>query len=759
MDSNSEFAPSHGASIDCSSWKEPDGDVLGRHSDDDNDIRLLNCPDVGGGESSAQSIAESEVDDFKFLFSEYHPTRTMQPLRIPAGQSWPQKQSEGEGWPKEVPFAFPYEDLSTARSIRLLRLQPGAGKDPIVCSLFEVNLDDAPTFAALSYVWGYQYTHANIQVNDQDFRVTENLFSALRRVRLADEEEVLWVDAICIDQGNAIERSSQVKIMRDIYQTAVAVLIWLGPDDERDDLAMSTVQELAGALISSDDLSFTVADHASVKELARSVDFSKLSHIKDDCWKALYNFYELPYFCRTWIIQEIQAGTGCLAMCGQHTVCWQAIELAAFIALQAPEDVLRHITTDRGLANVTYIRALAVPETTLLKRLEQTRGFFATESRDKVFAFLRAEDSVVVDYNTSVRDVFIQSATQMLNEDGLDCLSYALSATWYRDHERSIPSWVPTFSKPFIVPLSRFPNLSAGGSLPDHHYHAAEGVLGLKAVRIDRICTVFPPMSWGTFPLQQNTANWPSELTRGPDHVPTFVDRMWHLYANEKGVYRAQHASSSSRQQTVRQAFAATITAGIGRWGLPRDISGHEAAFQEFSTRLFAMADSFEHRLSHDHFDEDMSQMSLAEDWIGDEIENIMASGGNNIDDNKVNGSIEEEQPIWRRFQRAVQSACNSRCFFETKNEHLGLGPTTITSIRGTSWDEKKAKLPEVQLKDDEEVYEVWIPLGGKTPFVLQPRKQEAGGGYWFCGECYVHGVMEGEALSRSDAIEDIRIW
>jgi hypothetical protein len=36
------------------------------------------------------------------------------------------------------------------------------------------------------------------------------------------------------------------------------------------------------------------------------------------------------------------------------------------------------------------------------------------------------------------------------------------------------------------------------------------------------------------------------------------------------------------------------------------------------------------------------------------------------------------------------------------------------------------------------------VPLGGEVPLVLRPRDD---GGYYFVAECYVHGIMDGEAL------------
>jgi hypothetical protein len=45
-----------------------------------------------------------------------------------------------------------YTALPSAKSIRLLKLQPGCDNDPVICRLEVVSLDTAPTYEALSYV-------------------------------------------------------------------------------------------------------------------------------------------------------------------------------------------------------------------------------------------------------------------------------------------------------------------------------------------------------------------------------------------------------------------------------------------------------------------------------------------------------------------------------------------------------------------------------------------------------------------------------
>lgn len=67
---------------------------------------------------------------------------------------------------------------------------------------------------------------------------------ALKDLRQEEKDQVLWVDAICIDQKNDTERSAQVALMGRSYSETSHLLIWLGPVSKEDssDLAM----ELAG---------------------------------------------------------------------------------------------------------------------------------------------------------------------------------------------------------------------------------------------------------------------------------------------------------------------------------------------------------------------------------------------------------------------------------------------------------------------------------------------------------------------------------
>jgi len=138
--------------------------------------------------------------------------------------------------------AFQHCRLSYARSIRLLTLLPSSSLTAALeITLTEASLDSIVSpggngFEALSYVWGSPVGTVPISCDGQQLLVTPNCESALRHLRLAGQDRVLWVDAICIDQGRSAEsvkeRNIQVALMGEIYQKAARTLCWLGPGND-----------------------------------------------------------------------------------------------------------------------------------------------------------------------------------------------------------------------------------------------------------------------------------------------------------------------------------------------------------------------------------------------------------------------------------------------------------------------------------------------------------------------------------------------
>jgi hypothetical protein len=89
-------------------------------------------------------------------------------------------------------------------------------------------LDGDDVYEALSYVWGEGHPQKDVDIAGQRITITDNLYSALQRLRHPVKKRTVWVDQLCIDQSDNSERSSQVAMMRDIYRKCSCCIIWLG---------------------------------------------------------------------------------------------------------------------------------------------------------------------------------------------------------------------------------------------------------------------------------------------------------------------------------------------------------------------------------------------------------------------------------------------------------------------------------------------------------------------------------------------------
>lgn len=142
---------------------------------------------------------------------------------------------------------FPYRALNAVEEeIRLILLHPSQDPtSPICCNLATVSLNQKPQYEALSYTWGSAKFPKHITLDKHDFSVTENLKDALLALRETNRPRYLWVDSICINQVDNVEKAQEVPRILQIYTGASHVLVWLGPASNDSGLAMDHLEELA----------------------------------------------------------------------------------------------------------------------------------------------------------------------------------------------------------------------------------------------------------------------------------------------------------------------------------------------------------------------------------------------------------------------------------------------------------------------------------------------------------------------------------
>jgi hypothetical protein len=136
---------------------------------------------------------------------------------------------------EEPPSSNLYNDLQDGE-IRLFELDINTAGN-VVGRLKIVETSSSPLFYALSYVCGSDASSEDITINNRAVPVRPNLFAALKELRSYFEGEriakvAIWIDAICIDQGNAEEKSKQIRRMHSVFAGAAEVLVWLGAVDD-----------------------------------------------------------------------------------------------------------------------------------------------------------------------------------------------------------------------------------------------------------------------------------------------------------------------------------------------------------------------------------------------------------------------------------------------------------------------------------------------------------------------------------------------
>ena len=135
----------------------------------------------------------------------------------------------------ESGLGFPFQGLNRdTNEIRLFKLQPGYRDDPICGSLQTFQIYESPRFRAFSYEWLKDKARYKIFLDDGVIKIRLNLLMFLENYRAnmdtEDSVEYLWIDTICIDQEDVLERNHQVQLMSWIFSNAEEVVAWLGPD-------------------------------------------------------------------------------------------------------------------------------------------------------------------------------------------------------------------------------------------------------------------------------------------------------------------------------------------------------------------------------------------------------------------------------------------------------------------------------------------------------------------------------------------------
>lgn len=617
-----------------------------------------------------------------------------------------------------------YQSIGS-NAIRLLSIKAALADEQIECALITVdNLDEAPPFEAVSYVWGQELSPVPVFCNGAQKLVTRNLEDALRYLRplpnwnsvpvwspqnplhssrhvwrdfarnryeqhenATSLQRLVWIDALCINQDEMAERASQVKLMGRIYQKAADVKIWLGnaaPD-------MPTVLALIAQALRN-----VGEQQEHILELRPSYDkeYKNVVHglprPSAAAWDVFRTFFSNPWFERVWIVQEAVLARTAVVIVGDWHIDWAALGQAAawFTAqgyslprtLTAPNFREATLLPVASAAALWEIHALEGKRAPLLYLLKEFRLRLAGQQVDKLYAtFGLAEETADVtegrwdkllepNYDKPVEAVYRDAARFLINKYG--SLLVLSQVDRHPSGPQSLPSWAPDWSRvkasSAIWSTSEQRGCNADGGEPFSLDTAQnEDHLLLKGVRADII------LSYTNKLENRGTGNVVYEKERG------FISDSWRLASS------LQHGHGNAESQaSAPRDFVEALTAGSRKYSNDVDTAVKDASawFMKY--------------LGHE----------------------LVATGGSMW---KWANKAKADRT---RFHQAFVRSCTDRRFFITQSGLMGIGPAYMAA-------------------DDAVV----VLFGAKVPFVMRQQGRR----YRLIGECYIPGLMNGEVVEK----------
>ena len=211
--------------------------------------------------------------------------------------------------------------LDSVRDIRLLSLRPGNPDERIECNLLVRSMtdiisgDNAVPYEVLSYSWYpadpireiLVYTWETTSLTS--LRITDELHDALQRLRDLHKHRHFWIDAICINSEDINEKNSHVALMPNIFYHASNVAIFLGADSNDSDLAMDFVVRL-----------INLEDFGRMEYCCTPRELGALNSLMKRQW-----------FCSRWSLQVLALARRATLHCGNAQL--DLLDLATAVSL------------------------------------------------------------------------------------------------------------------------------------------------------------------------------------------------------------------------------------------------------------------------------------------------------------------------------------------------------------------------------------------------------------------------------------------
>ncbi|PVH71200.1 HET-domain-containing protein [Cadophora sp. DSE1049] len=623
--------------------------------------------------------------------------------------------------------------------IRLLKLRRRLPFRPISCTLVDVRLDKAPPYVAISYTWGPEDSPSYVVCDNAPYGITKNAYHVLYSLTSVWRSKLLWIDSICIDQTNIQEKNQQILLMQDIYRRATQTVVSLGDTGDAH-LAIQLLGEL--------NIELQLHPHYEV--------LAKYKHeVHSSRFLALNKLVRSEWFDRVWVIQEVAMSSNIQVYYGNERLGWNELLTLLFpnpgggtySSVNLCQAIFPHEGIDGKLRDPMEPHHSYVMDTfrrqmqqnkkmPLFHLLYNTLSFRATKRLDNVFALQGICEEMFLrkpDYNRSDHDVFVETATDILcstQDHRLSLLSIA--GTGFGRVMTDLPSWVPewgggepttsSLTNPgFTRDVSVYDFEAHGTSTQDISFGADPEILILGGLHVDEILVI------GEEPLLQldtSTVTDSSKLLENYQKLIRWTDEAWELS-------QLYALSEYPTEQPLIEAFWRTCMGDrlISPSGVVRPAPSEYHSYFRAALRVRPYVSSL-HLLVQAEPDSP-EQLAHAR---------VLAMGFGSLQLGGLEKAIECNR-IAQEFEAPMFLQVHRRRFCVTSEGYIGLVPANarvgdrISIIHGA---QTPYVLRQVELEEsDEEESEIFHEL---------------------VGECYFHGMMDGEMVTESAVTQKIAI-
>jgi hypothetical protein len=530
---------------------------------------------------------------------------------------------------------YPYTSLPS-QCIRVLELHPGPSEASLECGVVIQKIDGKP-YEALSYVWGdptaVTFVKCTDQANEGYLGVGLFLSKALFSFRLPTQTRRIWVDALCINQKDIAERQSQVRLMGAVYGTAAHVLCWLGPFPDQKDAearAKHTVSFLRRFNTSPREHLRAAHQHLHFGEdVAETPDDVALL----DSWLGIKELFDIEYFHRAWIIQEVGLARLARFYWGAQDVWLDWNEIAAFSSFMDANgaSIINHLGLKSWVANhINLVWAndeSGKPLHNFVEVLHWARVHRSTDPRDYIYALLSHSSAsldgkliVQPNYRITTEEAYTKLAVNVIKRtNSLHILAFV-------DHHEEVgmvlPSWVPDWHALNLVAPLRCPTKAA--SEMDSSFSIVESEKGMALKCHGFLIDTIQAMSNMFDPSELTVTTLEKEEQK---KIPFLIDHIWEKtvvepeiqlrYSGElltslslvlTGGYRNYSDSTTGETQEKQNADLAALILEYERIRPPDHSDGFLAGLSSEDTSLIqTMAD----RGSAHQFVQDMTWTSM----------------------------------------------------------------------------------------------------------------------------------------------------